>query len=140
MTLKILLMIKPRSLMADTPDNFPVIQRGVNRVEKWANRNLMKFNKGSEKSCACTVQGRCQQAGKNLVSNRPEYEADQQCAFDTKVSSLLGHSRSVTSRSREVIPPLYVAQVRHIWSAVSSAELLSTSKTCSSKSNEWTER
>ncbi|KAK4823609.1 hypothetical protein QYF61_004212 [Mycteria americana] len=32
--------------MVDTPDSCTEIQRDLNRLEKWADRNLMKFNKG----------------------------------------------------------------------------------------------
>ena len=35
--------------MADTPVGYAVIQRDVNRLEKWADRNLMKFYKGKWK-------------------------------------------------------------------------------------------
>lgn len=70
-------------MIADTPDNWPVFQRGLNREEKWANRNFVKFNKGSEKSCTYTVQTKCQQEGKELVRSGPE----PAMCIDTKVNS-----------------------------------------------------
>lgn len=36
--------------VADTLDGFAVIQRDLNRLENWTNRNLMKFVKGKAKS------------------------------------------------------------------------------------------
>ena len=35
--------------MADTPGGYAVIQRDVNRLEKWADRNFMNSNKGKWK-------------------------------------------------------------------------------------------
>ena len=32
--------------VADAPEGHAAIQRGLNRLEKWADRNVMKFNKG----------------------------------------------------------------------------------------------
>jgi len=32
--------------VADTPEGHAAIQRGLSRLEKWADRNLMKLNKG----------------------------------------------------------------------------------------------
>ncbi|GAB0178536.1 mitochondrial enolase superfamily member 1 [Grus japonensis] len=36
--------------VADTPEGHAAIQRDINRQEKWANRNLMKFSKGKCKA------------------------------------------------------------------------------------------
>lgn len=38
--------------MADTPDGCAAIQRDLDRLEKWSDRNLMKLNQGK-----CQVEG-----------------------------------------------------------------------------------
>lgn len=35
--------------VADTPEGCAAIQRGISRLGKWANRNLMQFYKGKSK-------------------------------------------------------------------------------------------
>ena len=41
--------------MADIPEGHAAIQRDLNRLKKWANRNLKKFNKGK---CKLLNRGR----------------------------------------------------------------------------------
>ncbi|KAK4818094.1 hypothetical protein QYF61_005671 [Mycteria americana] len=81
------------------------------RVEKWANSNLMKFNKGKYKVLPLARIIPCTLAETDLRDN--ELAARQQCALTAKKAhSNLGCIRkSITSRLKEVILLLYSALV-----------------------------
>ncbi|PKU43873.1 hypothetical protein llap_5804 [Limosa lapponica baueri] len=79
--------------VADTLEGCAAIQGDLDRLESWAERNLMEF---SQAKCRVLHLGR----------NNPMHQY-------RKASGILGCIRkSVTSRSRDVILPLYSALVR----------------------------
>ncbi|GAB0175844.1 mitochondrial enolase superfamily member 1 [Grus japonensis] len=113
--------------VADTAEGHVAIQRDLDRLEKWANRNLMQLNKGN---CKVLHLGKnnprhqymlgATQLESSLAEKDLEVLVDtklnmsQQCAFAAKKGSgILSCTRQSTgSRSREVIFPLYSAVVR----------------------------
>lgn len=120
--------------ITDTPVDYVVTQRELDRMKKWDDKNLVKFNKRKckvlhlERSNARhqnRVRGwmgrkqQCKELGCPDVKQADHKPA--MCPWRKMANSILCCIRMcIASRWREVILLLWSALVRHIWSANSS--------------------
>ena len=104
--------------MADTPEGQAAAQRVLDRLEKWADRKLMKFNKGNCKVLhlgknnpvyqhvlgATQLQSSSTEKDLEILVDK-KWNMNQRCAPVTE-SILVCIRRSTASRSRGVVLPL----------------------------------
>ncbi|PKU36240.1 bdnf nt-3 growth factors receptor [Limosa lapponica baueri] len=113
--------------LADTPEDCAAIQHDLDKLESWAEKNLMRFSKGKCRVLHLVRKNARHQyrLGMDLLESTTaekdrgvlvdgRLSMSQQCALIAKrANGILGCiGKSVASRSREVILPLYSALVR----------------------------
>jgi len=118
-------------------------QGEFHRLEKWANRNLMKFSKGKSKVLhlgrnnpmhqymldAAQLESSLAEEDLEVLLSASKTMRQQRTFVVGRPTTFWGALSSVTSKSMEVVLPFYSALVRHIWSSRSSTGLPSTRKT-----------
>ena len=116
------------SSMVNTSEGWDTIQRDLDRLEQWAQENLIQYNKSKCKVLHLGHSNSCYQYNLgDVMMDYSSVEKDlrvlvdskldvrQQCALAAqKANNILGCiKRSVTSRMREVILPLCSALLRY---------------------------
>lgn len=113
---------EPVGSMGDTSEVFAAIQRNLNRLQKWAGRNFINFNKGKRKVLylernkfrhQCRLESSWTEKDVGVLVNT-KLSMSQQCALVAKkANNILSYiRRNVASRSHKVVLPLYSALVR----------------------------
>lgn len=138
--------------VSDTPDGSAAIQKDHNSLEKWTNRNVVKFNK---KKYQVYPLGRNKPRHQyrlkvNQLQSRSEKNdlgilmanMSQHILAARKASVILGCiRRDVAITSGDMILPLFSALMRHVWSAVFSSGITGTRETwtycCESSVELW---
>ena len=103
--------------VVDTPEGCAGIQQDTDRMESWAGRNLVKFNKNKCRVLNLGRNNHMHRLGDDLLE-RSSAEKDlggnrlvmsQQCALVAKKGCI---KKNMASRLREVILPVYSALAR----------------------------
>ena len=114
-------------------------QRDLNRLEKWANSNLVKFSQGK---CKVLHQGRDSSSQYQLKSRFAESDlgvlvnkqltlSQQRTLVAKKANGIVGCIKNISSMLRGMILPFCSALERHLCSTGFNAGLPSTKETWS---------